>query len=105
MREGRGVLRRLVPRWRTPAAAAGSRIERRPDLWGGKAVIAGTRIPVFMVQARLDAGWSPVEIRAAYPRLTDADLQAVTQYARACPARLAEDRNAYERELPPGGGW
>jgi uncharacterized protein (DUF433 family) len=103
MRENRGVLRRLSLPWVRPSAASAPRIVRRRDVWGGKAVIAGTRIPVFMVHARLEAGWAPAEIYSAYPRLTDADLAAVLRYARTFPDRLAEDRSAYERALPSDG--
>ena len=76
------------------------RIARSPGVWGGKAVVAGTRIPVFMVAARVESGWSDDELRAAYPRLSEEDLGAVRRYARACPRAVAADREAYERGLP-----
>jgi uncharacterized protein (DUF433 family) len=76
------------------------RILRRSDLWGGKAAVAGTRVPVFMVHARLQSGWTPAEIREAYPRLTDEDVQAVVRYCHDFPARVMADRRAYERSLP-----
>ena len=76
------------------------RIVRRSDVWGGKAVVAGTRVPVFMIHARLQSGWTTAEIRAAYPRLTDEDVQAVMRYCSDFPARVMADRRAYERSLP-----
>jgi uncharacterized protein (DUF433 family) len=79
------------------------RIIRRADVWGGKAVVEGTRVPVFMVHARLQSGWRPEEIREAYPRLTEGDVEAVIGYAQAFPARVLADRRAYERSLPSEG--
>ena len=99
MGETRGTLRRLTRLRPRLAARAPRRIIRRGDVWGGKAVIAGTRIPVFMVHTRLQAGWSADEIYEAYPRLTAADVAAVIRYARTHPTHLAEDLRGYERAL------
>lgn len=85
------------------SAEAHPRIVRQPDVWGGKAVVAGTRVPVFMVHARLHSGWRIDEIREAYPRLTDEDVDAVVRYAQAYPARVMADRRAYERSLSSQG--
>lgn len=76
------------------------RILRRSDVWGGKAVVAGTRIPVFMLAARLQSGWTEENIREEYPRLTSEDVQAVVRYVEYFPARVVADRRAYERSLP-----
>jgi hypothetical protein len=56
-----------------------------------------------MVHARLQSGWHPEEIREAYPRLTEGDVEAVIHYAQAFPARVLADRRAYERSLSPDG--
>jgi|GEM_PF-222823 len=82
---------------------ADPRIVRRPDVWGGKAVVAGTRVPVFMVHARLQSGWRLEEIREAYPRLTHEDVDAVVRYAQTFPERVTADRTAYERSLASQG--
>jgi uncharacterized protein (DUF433 family) len=103
MRGSKHALRRVTRPGLRRAAGAHPRIVRRADVWGGKAVVEGTRIPVFMVHARLQSGWGAEEIRAAYPRLTDADLEAVARYAEAFPARVLADRRAYERTLPSAG--
>lgn len=97
--ETRGRLCRFTRPRPRPAARAPRRIIRRRDVWSGKAVIAGTRIPVFMVHMRLQAGWSADEIRESYPRLTAEDVAAVIRYARTHPAHLAEDLEGYERAL------
>lgn len=99
LHEKRGTLRRFTRPRPRPAARAPRRIVRRGDVWSGKAMIAGTRIPVFMVHMRLQAGWTADEIRESYPRLTAADVAAVIRYARTHPARLAEDIRGYERAL------
>lgn len=98
-----GLQRVTRPRFRV-VLRSHPRIVRRSDVWGGKAVVAGTRVPVFMVHARLQSGWSVDEVREAYPRLTPADVDAVTAYAKRFPARVMADRRAYERSLPGDGG-
>ena len=103
MRGGRHSLRRVTRPALRRAVGAHPRIIRRADVWGGKAVVEGTRIPVFMVHARLQSGWRSEEIREAYPRLTEGDVEAVIRYARAFPARVMADRRAYERSLLPEG--
>ena len=76
------------------------RIVRSSGVWGGKAVVAGTRVPVFMVYARLASGWTEAEVLESYPRLTHEDISAVLAYARDCPDAVEADREAYERSLP-----
>ena len=103
MRGSRHALRRVTRPELRRTMGSHPRIVRRADVWGGKAVVAGTRVPVFMVDARLQSGWRPEQIREAYPRLTECDVDAVIRYARAFPARVLADRNAYERSLPREG--
>ncbi|SOD02605.1 Uncharacterized conserved protein, DUF433 family [bacterium JGI 053] len=103
MRGGRHSLRRVTRPELRRVVDAHPRIVRRTDVWGGKAVVEGTRVPVFMVHARLQSGWCAEEIRAAYPRLTAADVEAVVRYAQEFPARVLADRRAYERSLPLAG--
>jgi uncharacterized protein (DUF433 family) len=82
-----------------PENAEARRIERRPGVWGGLAVVAGTRVPVFMILSRLSNGWTHDEIRGAYPRVSEEDIQASIRYAEDDPAGVAADREAYERAL------
>ena len=103
MRGIRHALRRIMRPELRRTTGSHPRIVRRTDVWGGKAVVAGTRVPVFMVHARLQSGWRPEEIREAYPRLTECDVEAVIQYAKAFPARVLADHRAYERSLPSEG--
>ena len=53
----------------------------------GKPVIAGTRIPVYVVLNLLAGGLGPEEVLKEYPDLTLEDVQACLAYA----ARLAEE--------------
>jgi len=52
-------------------------IVRRRKVLGSKPTFAGTRIPVSAVRAYLDRGLPDTEILAAYPQLTEADIDAV----------------------------
>src|SRR5829696_2963514 len=83
VREGKHSLRRVTRPALGRTTASHPRIVRRSDVWGGKAIVDGTRIPVFMISARLQSGWSPEEVREAYPRLTECDVEAVIRYAQA----------------------
>ena len=53
----------------------------------GKSVIAGTRIPVYVVLNLLAGGFSPEQVLKEYPDLILEDVQACLAYA----ARLAEE--------------
>jgi uncharacterized protein (DUF433 family) len=57
------------------------KIEARPDVLGGKPVIAGTRISVELVLEKLGAGWAGADLLDAYPALVEADILAALRYA------------------------
>lgn len=57
------------------------RIEINPDILMGKPVIAGTRIPVYLILNLLAAGYDQARIIQAYPGLTPEDIQAALWYA------------------------
>lgn len=57
------------------------RIEVNPDVLLGKPVIAGTRIPVYLILNLLAAGYDQARILQAYPGLTPEDIQAALWYA------------------------
>ena len=58
-----------------PATLAG-RVESRRGRLGGRAVLAGTRVPVETVRRYLAHGFSPGDIVKAYPSLTLEDVEA-----------------------------
>ncbi len=57
------------------------RIEINPKKMGGKPVIKGTRIPVYLILELLANGWSFEEILESYPQLTKEDILAAIRYA------------------------
>ncbi len=57
------------------------RIEVRPGVLGGKPVIKGTRVPVYLIVELLAGGMSPKEIVKEYPELTEEDVRAAAEYA------------------------
>ena len=69
------------------------RIEQDPAIMVGKPVVKGTRIPVERVIAHL-AENDRADLFAAFPELTDDDVRACLEYARA----------AIERERVRAGG-
>ena len=57
------------------------RISIDPEIMLGKPCIKGTRIPIYLILRKLSAGMDEAEIREAYPRLHDGDIQAALAYA------------------------
>lgn len=57
------------------------RISIDPDIMGGKACIAGTRVPVHIVLGHIASGTKIEDLLQGYPFLTDADVQAAIAYA------------------------
>jgi uncharacterized protein (DUF433 family) len=57
------------------------RIANDPDIMGGKACIAGTRVPVHIILGHLGSGATVQELLASYPFLVEADIQAAMAYA------------------------
>jgi uncharacterized protein (DUF433 family) len=68
-------------------AAARAGVTCSPEVLGGTPVIAGTRIPVHDLAASLAAGHSREAILAAYPSLTDEQIDLALLYADANPMR------------------
>ncbi|MHA1471444.1 MAG: DUF433 domain-containing protein, partial [Candidatus Asgardarchaeia archaeon] len=57
------------------------RIEINPKKAGGKPVIKGTRIPVYLILELIANGWSFGEILKNYPQLKKEDILAAIAYA------------------------
>jgi len=68
------------------------RIEINPDILMGKPVIAGTRIPIYLILNLLVSGYDEERIIQAYPILTREDIRAALWYA--------EQRVRYEEVHP-----
>ena len=58
-----------------------NRIEINPEILSGKAVIRGTRIPVYLILELLSAGYDFDKIVQAYPTLSKSDIRAAIAYA------------------------
>ena len=57
------------------------RIEIDPKKLGGKPVIKGTRIPVYLILEMIASGMDVKEILKEYPELTEEDIREAIRYA------------------------
>lgn len=58
-------------------------IEKTAGVCGGDACIAGTRVPVWVLEQARRLGASEGDLLADYPSLTEADLSTSWEYVRA----------------------
>ena len=58
-------------------------IERTSNVCGGDACIAGTRIPVWVLEGYRRLGWTEAQILASYPTLRADDLVRAWAYVDA----------------------
>jgi uncharacterized protein (DUF433 family) len=72
------------------------RVELNPKILGGKPVIKGTRIPVYLILELLSAGYSFKRIIKAYPTLTEDEVKAAVNYA----AQRVKNEEAREYAVP-----
>jgi len=61
--------------------ALSQRIEINPAILMGKPVIAGTRIPIYLILNLMASGYDEGRIIQAYPILTREDIRAALLYA------------------------
>ena len=76
------------------------RIEITPHILGGKAVIKGTRIPVYLILELLQADYDFQKILDAYPTLQIEDIKAALEYA----AKMAKNEDIIFYEVSHGEG-
>ncbi len=68
----------------------GSRgITKTPDVCGGSACIANTRIPLWSIVEARSLGYSEADLLTSYPTLTATDLTQAWIYAEAHPEEIA----------------
>lgn len=72
------------------------RIEVNPKILCGKAVIKGTRIPVYLILELLSAGYNFKRIIKAYPSLIEEDIKAAVNYA----AQIVKNEETCEYVAP-----
>ncbi|MFY7804607.1 MAG: DUF433 domain-containing protein [Limnoraphis robusta] len=65
-------------------------ITKNPQIMGGDACIAGTRIPIWLLVSYRDRGINDARILAAYPDLNAGDLVNVWVYAETHSEEIAE---------------
>lgn len=75
-------------------------VTRAARLWGGRAVVEGTRIPVFMLVDLHEAGYSVDQIRTRYPHLSEADVWGALAHAGKFAGLINEDRASFVERLP-----
>jgi len=63
-----------------------------PKVLGGKPVIRGTRIPVYLILELLSAGYDFKRIMEAYPTLKEEDVKAAVEYA----TKIVKNEEAFE---------
>jgi uncharacterized protein (DUF433 family) len=69
-------------------ARLGSGIESTPGVCGGDPCIAGTRIPVWVLEQARRLGMTEVQILQSYPRLRAADLVNAWSYVAEHPDEI-----------------
>lgn len=74
------------------------RIEINPNILGGKPVIKGTRIPVYLILELLQADYDFQKIVDAYPSLEIEDIKAALEYA----AKMAKNEDIIFYEVSHG---
>ncbi|MCW3982768.1 MAG: DUF433 domain-containing protein [Candidatus Bathyarchaeota archaeon] len=60
------------------------RIAVDQEILGGKPVIKGTRIPIYLIVELLGNGLSEKEVLGQYPSLKEEDIKAALLYASKC---------------------
>jgi uncharacterized protein (DUF433 family) len=78
-------------------ASARAMVTSSSEVLGGTPVIKGTRVPVYDVAASVSAGLPRDRVLAAYPGITDEQVEFAGLYAEAYPVR-----GRPPRELPRG---
>ncbi len=80
VRRLKGMLEPLMASVPTRTPTKHPHIERVEGVCGGEPVIEGTRIPVWIIAARVKRGETVAEIIEAYPWLTKAPVQDAIGY-------------------------
>ncbi len=73
-----------------------TRIVKIPGVCGGRAVVAGTRMPVWGLEVARRAGRSDAEILKMYPAITKSDVSAAWQWVERHADEI--DRDIKENE-------
>jgi uncharacterized protein (DUF433 family) len=63
------------------------RITPNPEILGGKPIIRGTRVPVYLIAGFVQDGVTPAGVVEDYPELTVEVVEAAVAYAASEQAR------------------
>jgi uncharacterized protein (DUF433 family) len=74
-----------------PRQARRRRIVRVPGICGGRAIVAGTRMPVWGLEVARRHGRSDEQILAMYPAVTRSDLVAAWRWVRRHKPEIERD--------------
>jgi uncharacterized protein (DUF433 family) len=84
-----------------PVSPPKQHLSATPGVCGGKPCVAGTRVRVWDVAVRAQAGQSPDEILSDFPHLTLADIYAALAYfydnRKAIEEQAEEDEKLAEQ--------
>jgi uncharacterized protein (DUF433 family) len=96
-------IRTQKERWKAPHSGDSEErhniVVRDPDVWGGSATVAGTRIPVFLIDDYFNEVKDIYVLLECYRSLTPADIHSALAYAHKFQGRIQEDRERHERAL------
>lgn len=67
-------------------------------------MVAGTRLPVFLLLHHMRSGWDDAEMIRQYPQLRLEDVHAVREYALSCPDDVTADEATYDASLQAYAG-
>ena len=85
-------------RRREPKHQAHPTVTHTPDVCGGRACIANTRMPVWTLQAFWNVGTSDAELLASYPSLSASQLQHAREYIRSHKDEIERDLREQEAD-------
>lgn len=72
-------------------------VSRKPSVWAGAAVIAGSAIPVFMIEDLYKEEQRLEDVLEVYPWLSRSEVLQALAYADAHAALVVEDRARHEQ--------
>ncbi len=94
IKPGRAHIRLTVPAAEAVETSADG-VEKTPGVNGGDACIAGTRIPVWVLEEMRRQGATEQELLADFPGLTASQLAQALAYAKANRAEIEEALTAH----------
>lgn len=96
LRPGRNHVLLVMAGSGLPPAAPDTGVESAPDVCGGDACIASTRVPVWTLEQARRLGFSDDELLGAYPGLARGDLNAAWSYVSNHAEEIEEAIRANE---------